>query len=110
MKKAILPIALSCLVLIGGLFMLLSNYKADAELSGFPVPQNAELVEENKYGKNFDWSKASGDHGIPWSYRLALKLDGWQKVEGELTPIYQKDDKRIDLIATTDHLSVLTVK
>ncbi|MFD1031566.1 hypothetical protein [Metaplanococcus flavidus] len=110
MKKFTWPIALSCLILIGGIFMILSNYKADAELSGFPIPQNAELVEENDYGKNFDWPKASGDHGIPWSYGLALKLDGWEKVKGELTPIYQKNGKKVDLIATTDHLSVLKVK
>lgn len=112
MKKFIWPIALSLLVLIGGIsfFALISSYKADAELLDFPVPQSATLVEENEFGKNYEWPKASGDNGIPWSYRLALKLDGWEKVEGELTPIYQKEDKKIDLIATTDHLSVLKVE
>lgn len=112
MKKFIWPIALSFLVLLGGIsaFILTTSYKADAELLGFPVPQSAILIEENEFGKNYDWPKASGDNGIPWSYKLTLKLNGWEKVEGELTPIYQKDDKKIDLIATTDHLSVLKVE
>lgn len=43
-------------------------------------------------------------------YQWVLKLNGWEKVGGELTPIYQKDDKKIDLIATTDHMSVLKVE
>lgn len=112
MKKLFWPIALSFLVLIGGIsvFVLTASYKADAELLDFPVPQSATLVEGNEFGKNYEWAKASGDNGIPWSYQLALKLDGWEKVEGDLTPIYQKDDKKIDLIATTDHLSVLKVE
>lgn len=112
MKRLFWPITLSLLVLIGGIsfFVLISSYKADAELLDFPVPQSAKLIEENEFGKNYDWSKASGDNGIPWSYQWALKLNGWEKAEGELTPIYQKDDKKIDLIATTDHLSVLKVE
>ena len=109
MKKFLWPIALSLLVLIGGIsfFVLISSYKADAELLDFPVPQSATLIKENEFGKNYEWPKASGDNGIPLSYELTLKLNGWERVEGELTPIYQKDDKKIDLIATTDHLSVL---
>ena len=100
------------LILLGGIsaFVLILSYKADAELLDFPVPQSATLVEENEFGKNYEWSKASGDNGIPWSYQLALKLNDWEKVEGDLTPIYQKNDKKIDLIATTDHLSVLKVE
>ncbi|QHJ69937.1 hypothetical protein [Planococcus halotolerans] len=98
--------------MIGGIsaIVLTTSYKADAKLLNFPVPQSAALVEENEFGKNYDWSKASGDNGIPWSYELTLKLNGWEKVEGELTPIYQKDDKKIDLITTTDHLIVLKVE
>lgn len=112
MKKFIWPIALSFIILIGGIsfFVLISSCQADAELLDFPVPKSATLVEENEFGKNYDWPKASGDNGIPWSYQLALKLNGWKKIEGELTPIYQKDDKKIDLIATADHLSVLKVE
>ncbi|RLQ89883.1 hypothetical protein [Planomicrobium sp. Y74] len=112
MKKFTWPIVLSFLVLIGGIsaFVLISSYKADAELLDFPVPQSATLVEENEFGKNYDWPKASGDNEIPWSYQWALKLNDWEKVKGELTPIYQQDDKKIDLITTTDHLSILKVE
>ncbi|MGI2326802.1 hypothetical protein [Planococcus sp. YIM B11945] len=108
MKKKQWVVSLAALaVLIGCLYgSMFLQYERSAAYSGFPIPKGAELMDKNSYGSNYTWDKASGDEGIPFSYRLVLKAYGWEEVPGDMTPIYQKGDKKIDLITSTDYLGI----
>ena len=47
----------------------------------FPIPKAAQLIqaEKTKIRKSYDWSAASGDNGIPISYKLILRKNGWRQ-------------------------------
>ncbi|MBT2605030.1 hypothetical protein J7E55_18720 [Bacillus sp. ISL-53] len=100
-------------LLIGGViyyFITLSLYEPSKDAFDFPVPKNAELVQENVKGKSYDWSKASEENGIPFGYELVLKSNGWKKGEREGASVfYTKGNHKIDLISTTKHLDILKV-
>ncbi|MET3322652.1 UNVERIFIED_ORG: hypothetical protein ABIC97_005800 [Peribacillus simplex] len=100
-------------LLIGGViyyFITLSLYEPSRDSFDFPVPKNAELVQENEQGKSYDWSKASEENGIPFGYELVLKANGWKKGEREGASVfYTKGNQKIDLISTTKHLNILKV-
>ena len=74
---------------------------------GFPVPKNAQLEVEGDYSKHYTWSKASGDKGIPLSYKLVIRKKGWKKgnVDGTVVT-YTKEDKVIYLSTSTQYLEV----
>ncbi|MFC4411204.1 hypothetical protein ACFOZY_12310 [Chungangia koreensis] len=87
---------------------LYSQYKPDPSLYGFPVPNLAVLTKEHNTGKNFEWSRASEENGIPFDYEMSLKLRGWKKGEREgAAVVYTKDQQVITLISQTDILNVL---
>ena len=47
------------MLLIGGAiyyFITVSLYEPSKELYNFPIPKNAELVQESYRGKSYDWS------------------------------------------------------
>jgi hypothetical protein len=88
-------------------FTLYNQYKPDSSLYGFPVPNQAVLTKEHDSGKNFEWSRASEEHGIPFDYEMTLKLRGWEKGEREgAAVVYSKDQQVITLISQTDILDV----
>ena len=101
------------LFLIGGslyYFITVSQYEPSKELYNFPIPKNAELVQESSRGKSYDWSPASEENGIPFGYELAIKKNGWEKGEREGASVfYTKGTKKIDLISSTKHLNILKV-
>jgi hypothetical protein len=79
-------------------------------LYNFPIPKNAELVQENSQGKSYDWSPASEESGIPFGYELAIKVNGWKKGERDGASVYYtKGTKKLDLISSTKHLNILKV-
>ena len=102
------------LLLIGGAiyyFITVSLYKPSKELYNFRIPKNAELVQENSRGKSYDWSPTSEESGIPFGYKLAIKVSGWKKGERDGASVYYtKGTKKIDLISSTKHLNILKVE
>lgn len=87
---------------------LFNQYKPDSSLYGFPIPNQAVLVKEHDTGKNFEWSRASEENGIPFDYEMTLKLRGWKKGNREgAAVVYTKDQQVITLISQTDILDVL---
>ncbi|MFP5114659.1 hypothetical protein ACSU64_20075 [Bacillaceae bacterium C204] len=60
---------------------------------GFPVPKNADLLKKNAEFKEYKWSPASEENGIPLRYRIVINLSGWKKKEqeGSLT-VYEKNN------------------
>lgn len=92
-------------------FVTLSLYEPSVDLYNFPIPKNAELVQENVHGKSYDWSPTSEENGIPFGYELALKANGWKKGESDgASTYYKKGAKKIDLISSTKHLNILKGK
>lgn len=111
-KKVWWTLALAALLISGAsyYFITLSLYEPTEELYGFPVPKSAELVEESSAGKNYEWSRASEENGIPYEYELALKMNGWKKGEREGASVsYTKGNHKINLISTTRQLDILRV-
>lgn len=78
------------------------------DMYNFPVPKSAELESENEVGKHYIWSKASGDNGIPLSYRLMIKKNGWREIgrEGEIVK-YTKGKFTIYLHSSTDYIGIM---
>ncbi|WP_042142123.1 hypothetical protein [Paucisalibacillus sp. EB02] len=110
MKKIIIwSMLLICPLLgIGMINFLL--YEKDAELDNFPIPNNAELMNQNEFGNNYSWSKASEENGIPFGYEIVLWVSGWKKGEREGASVYySKGNHTIDLISTREHLTILRV-
>lgn len=111
MKKFIIFLAL--IVLIGSIyyFINLSLYEPAKTFFNFPVPKSAKMIKETKHSRIYKWSKASEENGIPFGYKLVLQKNGWEsgEKEGALTH-YQKDNLRIDLISTTNQISITRVK
>ena len=101
------------MLLIGGAiyyFITVSLYEPSKELYNFPIPKNAEFVQESSRGKSYDWSPASEESGIPLGYELAIKVNGWKKGERKGASVYYtKGTKKIDLISSTKHLNILKV-
>ncbi|AMM93140.1 hypothetical protein UP17_11955 [Peribacillus simplex] len=106
-------LAIAALLIGGGIiyyFINLSLYETTEGLYEVPVPKNAKLVMENEHGKNYEWSRASEENGIPYGYELALKANGWKKGEREGASVfYTKGQQKIDVISTTKHLDILRV-
>lgn len=84
------------------------NYYLIDDMYDFPVPNNAELESKNEIGKHYYWESASGDNGIPLSYKLMIKKCGWEEVErfGE-TGIYVKGTSTIFLQSSTDYIGIM---
>lgn len=84
------------------------NYYLLDEFYGFPVPKNAELESENEKGKHYHWDPASGTDGIPLSYKLMLKKNGWEEVErmGELGT-FVKGKNTIYLQSSTEYIGIM---
>ena len=84
------------------------NYYLLDEFYGFPVPKSAELESENEKGKHYYWGPASGTDGIPLSYKLMLKKNGWEEVErmGELGTFVKGKDT-IYLQSSTDYIGIM---
>lgn len=47
-------------------FILQSLYLPSEDLFNFPVPRNAELIQENEKEISYGWSAASEENGIPF--------------------------------------------
>lgn len=81
------------------------NYSTLDDFYGFPVPKNAELESENENGKHYYWKAASGDGGIPLSYKYMIKKSGWIEIEEERmgeTGTFVKGKHTIYLQSSTD--------
>ncbi|MFJ3388164.1 hypothetical protein [Lysinibacillus sp. NPDC086135] len=113
-KKVGWTIAIMVLLIgvgIGYYFTALSLYEPSEDLYGFPIPKNAELVQESNKSKSYDWSRASEENGIPFDYEIALKANGWKKGEREGTSVsYTKGNHTIDLLSSTKWLDIIKIK
>lgn len=115
MKKVNVFITVSLLLVVGVLyyFFAVSRYELAEEMYNFPVPIGAKLIakEETELRKTYDWSPASGDNGIPLSYKLIIKKNGWKQGQIDGTNvIYSKGSHQINLSSHTDYLSIIKVE
>jgi hypothetical protein len=112
-KKVGWSIALVTLFIVVGIatyLITLSFYESSEDLYGFPVPQNAKLIQKSGQSESYDWSKASEEDGIPFVYEIALKASGWTKgVREGASVLYKKGNHTIDLISTTKRLDIIKV-
>ena len=87
MKKVNVFISVALLLVIGIVYYFVadSRYELAEEMYNFPVLIRAKLIakEETEVRKTYDWSPASGDNGIPLSYKLIIKKNGWR--QGQLS-------------------------
>lgn len=114
MKKVNVLISVVLLLVVGVVFYFFadSRYELEEEMYNFPVPIGAKLIakEETESRKTYNWSAASGDNGIPFSYKLIIKKNGWKQRQIDGTNvIYSKDSYQINLSTHTDYLSIIKV-
>ncbi|MGK7377588.1 hypothetical protein ACSFXN_07075 [Planococcus sp. 1R117A] len=110
-KKTIPLIAL--LLLTSGIFYYTTffSYQPSEELSSFPIPKKAELIEVNRHASVYSWASASEENGIPYGYQVVLKFNGWEEQAREgASVIYSKEDTQIDVISQTELLTVRNMK
>ncbi|GIO26377.1 hypothetical protein [Ornithinibacillus bavariensis] len=104
---------LAALIGLGILYYLISlfYYEQAEDLYDFPVPFTAKLIKEDEHGISYYWSRASEENGIPFSYEMVLKSNGWEKVKREgASVLYRKGSHEIDLTSTTNHLYIIKIK
>ncbi|MFJ7954444.1 hypothetical protein ACIQZG_23365 [Lysinibacillus sp. NPDC096418] len=106
-KKLFLAIVLFIFLGISYYFGATSKYELSEEFSDFPVPINAKLVQKNEYNSIYEWSKSSDVNGIPFSYSLIIRTNGWKRVvrEGTLS-IYEKSGVQINLSSQRDEIII----
>ena len=86
---------------------ILSAYEENEKFFHFPIPKNAQIASEDDIANNYSWPPASEEHGIPKHYKMVIKFKGWKEEDREgASTIYIKDGHRIDLISTTEFLTV----
>ncbi|MCM3745385.1 hypothetical protein M3193_14760 [Sporosarcina luteola] len=109
MKNKISIVVISTIV-IGGIlfFATYLAYEENNKFFNFPIPKNAELLNDKDDVAVYNWSKASEEDGIPLMYEIIIKSKGWSKAgrEGAST-FYEKEGHRIDLISQTDQLTLI---
>lgn len=109
MKKKIILGALATVVLIGVITYIntYGAYQQNDDFYGFPIPKNA-ILEKSEDGIGiYKWMKASEENGIPAGYEFIIKSNGWVKGKREgASVIYTKDQREIELISTTDRLTI----
>lgn len=103
------------IVLFSGIFFYFTTFfsyeSSAASLSGFPVPKNAKLTEENEAAKLYEWNRASEDKGIPFGYEVVLKANGWEKGSRQGASVrYTKGQEQIDVISATNRLILIRIQ
>ncbi|MDO6847876.1 hypothetical protein Q4S57_07925 [Priestia megaterium] len=110
MKKNVM-ITVTGILLMGAVifyFVTFFAYIPSDKFSGFPVPKNAKLVKGKEHVNIYEWSKASEENGIPSGYKLVIKTKGWKERDREgASTYYEKGNKKIDLIAQTNELTII---
>ncbi|TWT27214.1 hypothetical protein [Planomicrobium sp. CPCC 101110] len=107
MKRKTFSLFAASLLLISGIFCytIFFSYQPSEEVSDFPVPKKAELIEANRHARTYNWAPASEENGIPFGYKIVLKVNGWEEQEREgASVIYTKGDKQVDVISQTQLL------
>lgn len=102
-------ILLFILIFAGILYywITISSYQTSEDLNNFPYPKNAHLVYKNDNVYGYDWGKASVENGIPFSYKLVIKQNGWKKVDQEGgNTTYIKGNYKINLLSDRDYIEI----
>ncbi|MGM9923555.1 MAG: hypothetical protein ACI35R_04830 [Bacillus sp. (in: firmicutes)] len=85
----------------------ISSYQTSEDLYDFPIPKNAQLVHEKEKVSGYEWGKASFENGIPFSYRIVIKQNGWKEGEREGgNTLYTKGKNKINLLSDTDYIEI----
>lgn len=103
-RKPMLIVSVATVLLYSFLFL---PYKKPDKFEGFPVPRFAKVANEKSMVTTYDWSHASEENGLPFTYLLRIKLAGWKQVnrEGAMT-VYSKNGCEIEVTSLTDYLGV----
>ncbi|WP_158587537.1 hypothetical protein [Neobacillus notoginsengisoli] len=104
MKKPLVLVAVATILLYSFIFL---PYENPEKFEGFPVPRFAKVATEKNMVTTYDWSHASEENGLPFTYLLRIKLAGWKAVtrEGAMT-VYSKNGREIEVTSLTDYLGV----
>lgn len=96
-------------ILISIPIIFLFSYEESEQFEGFPVPKAADLTANKSNLESYKWGPASEENGLPLRYQAIIRLWGWEKKEqeGALT-VYEKDEKKVDLVSLTNYLSLST--
>ncbi|WP_270181059.1 hypothetical protein [Alkalihalobacillus sp. CinArs1] len=107
MKKIAIATLVLSIFLIGPTIVF-SSFTPSDELSDFPVPKRAVLIEEGEDRERYEWSKASEENGIPLGYKFVLKAKGWKEEERlGASVIYRKDRNKINMISTSGYVDLI---
>ena len=108
MRKKILWLISVIAIGIAYFLITLFLYEPSDNLYGFPVPKNAEITRKDEIVESYNWSRASEENGIPFSYEMVLKVNGWTKGEREgASVLYTKGNYQLNLISTTKQLDII---
>ncbi|PEL13569.1 hypothetical protein [Bacillus sp. AFS017336] len=109
MKKRNKKLIFTALFLI--VFIFFVAHKPSKLHKGFPVPLTAiqsKVDHKNRY-EIYKWKMASEENGLPKSYKLILKMWGWQEVKEEalgLRKVYIKHGEVVHILSLTDKIDI----
>ncbi|WP_050614536.1 hypothetical protein [Bacillus testis] len=85
----------------------ISSYQTAEDLYDFPIPKNAQLVYKKEKVSGYEWDKSSFENGIPFSYKIVIKQNGWKEEEREGgNTTYTKGESKINLLSDTDYIEI----
>lgn len=109
-KKPIKLFSLLLLIAFVGIlyyWISVSSYQTSGNLNNFPLPKNAQLVYLTDKVRGYEWEKASFENGVPFSYKMVIKLNDWKKVEQEGgNTTYTKGKYKINLLSDKDYIEI----
>jgi hypothetical protein len=114
-KKLGWTLALITLLFGGAIyyFITASFYEPTEDLFDFPTPIKAELVKKNEHSVIYNGSSSSEEYGIPLGYKLAIKANGWKKIDTDdidASPHYLKGNHQINVLSSTKQLTFIIEK
>ncbi len=83
------------------------RYEPQEDFYGFLIPKAATVIKGDEQAAHFEWDAATFEHGIPLTYKYALKRKGWQRLEPiDTIQVFQKGNNQIHVLMSTDLLEI----
>lgn len=108
-RKVSFLVVLTFLVILGFVYYvnLDKKYYVLQDFYDFPIPKEAVLESESENSKNYIWEPSTGT-GLPISYRLVIKKNGWKQTEVDgHSFIFKKANNVISIVVASDYIGIL---